>query len=152
MGCFSWKDCKTKRAIKAGKYKQVALLVPKAFGQNIVEDVYDGYGRFGGQDVYDLIADWNREYLASHPEFILPYSKKTVSEFPWYEDYADLSKSREDVVKNMSPFHEWRTIGIDLACYDEDNASLHYPIKITYDIQAVYENCKPSLSDPNQGW
>ena len=47
---------------------------------------------------------------------------------------------------------DWRWIGIELACYDEDNAALPYPIKITYDVNAVYEYCAPSLSDPNQGW
>ena len=45
-----------------------------------------------------------------------------------------------------------RNIGIDLACYDEDNFSLRYPIKITHDPDAVYEDCDPSPSDPNQGW
>lgn len=45
-----------------------------------------------------------------------------------------------------------RTIGIILACNDEDNASLRYPIKITYDKYAVYEWCAPSRTDPNQGW
>ncbi len=45
-----------------------------------------------------------------------------------------------------------RLIGIRIACYDEDNAKLKYPIKITHDPLAVYEDCKPSLSDPWQGW
>ncbi len=44
-----------------------------------------------------------------------------------------------------------REIGIDIACYDEDNAKLKYPIKITYDSNAVYEDCTYSLSDPDQG-
>ena len=44
-----------------------------------------------------------------------------------------------------------RNVGIDIACYNEQNASLKYPIKITHDPNAVYEDCKPSLSDPNQG-
>lgn len=45
-----------------------------------------------------------------------------------------------------------RYVGIDIACYDEQNEGLQYPIKITHDPDAVYEDCKPSPSDPNQGW
>jgi len=45
-----------------------------------------------------------------------------------------------------------RLIGITLACWDEDNFKLKYPIKITYYSGAIYENCGPSPSDPNQGW
>ena len=45
-----------------------------------------------------------------------------------------------------------RYVGIDIACYDEQNASLPYPIKITHDPDAVYEDCDPSPSDPYQGW
>ena len=45
-----------------------------------------------------------------------------------------------------------RYIGIKIACYDEQNASLRYPIKITHDPNAVYEDCEPSPGDPNQGW
>lgn len=45
-----------------------------------------------------------------------------------------------------------RLIGIDIACYDEDNMKLKYPIKITYDSTAIYEECDFSPSDPNQGW
>lgn len=45
-----------------------------------------------------------------------------------------------------------RTIGIDIACYDEDNAGLKYPIKITHDKDAIYEECNFSPADPNQGW
>lgn len=45
-----------------------------------------------------------------------------------------------------------REIGINIACYDEDNAALKYPVKITFDENAVYEDCAPSLSDAEQGW
>ena len=44
-----------------------------------------------------------------------------------------------------------RNIGILFACYDEDNLSLDYPIKIT-SRPMDYASAKPSLSDPHQGW
>ena len=45
-----------------------------------------------------------------------------------------------------------REIGISIACYDKDNAKIEYSIKITHDKDAIYEDYKHSLSDPNQGW
>ena len=65
--------------------------------------------------------------------------------------------SREEIVNKTrekigSDFWEYRLIGISLSCYDEDNGALPYPIKITHDSRAVYENCGISLLDPNQGW
>lgn len=175
MGQFSWLDCVTNKQIVDDKVKDVYLLVPKEFGGgHIKETCYDGYGRFGGYDVYDLVADWNREYLSKHPEFEFNHAKsrleyvknyqKThpdyqekidikVSDKEWYKAYANLSKSRDEVAATITRYwSEWRIIGIDIACYDEDNEALPYPIKITYNSDAVYENCSPSPTDPNQGW
>lgn len=45
-----------------------------------------------------------------------------------------------------------RYAGIDIACYDEQNTALRFPIKITHDPDAVYKDCGPSPNDPNQGW
>lgn len=179
MGQFSWLDCITRKQIVDGRCKKVYALVPKVFGGGHIEEpCYDGYGHFGDKDIYDLVADWNREYLSKHPEHVFPfalhrkvwlaeYQKKcpeykervdvTVSEKDWYPLYADLTKSREEVVRFMKENHcsdypEWRSIGIAIACYDEDNAALPYPIKITYDSSATYESCGFSLGDPDQGW
>ena len=38
-----------------------------------------------------------------------------------------------------------------MSCYDEDNAALEYPIKVTTR-EMEYEEVAPSLGDPNQGW
>ena len=117
MGQFSWLDCKTGEQVLDDVRRDVYVLVPKEFGGgHIKEEGYDGYGRFGGRDVYALVAQWNK------PE-------KCIG-----DDEAD------------------RYVGIDIACYDEQNARLRYPIKITHDCEAVYEDCEPSKSDPNQGW
>jgi len=117
MGQFSWLDCETGEQVLDDVSRDVYVLVPKEFGGgHIKEECYDGYGRFGGRDVYALVAQWNK------PEECIG------------DDEAD------------------RYVGIDIACYDEQNARLRYPIKITHDPDAVYENCNPSKSDPNQGW
>lgn len=117
MGQFSWLDCKTGEQILDNVSRKSYVLVPKEFGGGHIEEhCYDGYGRFGGRDVYALVAEWNRPDLC-------------------------IGDDEED-----------RYIGIGIACYDEQNASLKYPIKITHDENAVYEECEPSLSDPDQGW
>lgn len=158
MGQFSWLDCMNNETqILDGLELDVFALLPAEFGgQNIREHCYDGYGHFGGYDIYDLVANWNREYLAGHPDFIVPHSEMKVSEFEWYPFYSNLSLSpaeiTEKMIEKIGHFWEYRWLGIDIACYDEDNVALPYPIKITYNALATYELHGASLSDPNQGW
>lgn len=45
-----------------------------------------------------------------------------------------------------------RLIGIHIACYNEDNSELRYPIKVTYDPNVTYNSVGYSPRDPNQGW
>lgn len=44
-----------------------------------------------------------------------------------------------------------REIGINIACYDEDNKNLKYPIKIVDEL-CGYDDVCASLGDPRQGW
>lgn len=44
-----------------------------------------------------------------------------------------------------------RSVGIEIACYDEDNLSLKYPIKITEE-PMKYEDAKASYNCPLQGY
>lgn len=159
MGQFSWLYCDSGKQMIDNKLKDSYLLVPKAFGGGrIIERCYNGYGRMGGHDVYDLVADWNREWVKQNPDYVT-YRGDKLSDYAWYPFYTDLSLSREEVLEKWEGTndsrlfgYEWRIIGIDLACYDEDNANIKYPIKIAeYDL-STYESCEPSNSDPNQGW
>lgn len=158
MGQFSWLDCMDNETqVVDNLVRDVFVLVPAEFGgQNIREHCYDGYGHFGGYDIYDLVADWNRKYLAEHPDFFVPHSEMKVSEFEWYPFYSNLSLSpaeiTEKMIEKIGHFWEYRWLGIDISCYDEDNDALPYPIKITYNALATYELYDASLSDPNQGW
>lgn len=158
MGQFSWLYCDSGKQMVDGKVKNSYLLVPREFGGgHIVENCYNGYGRMGGHDVYDLVADWNREWASQNPDYVT-YRGDKLSDYGWYPFYTDLTLSREEVIEKWKKtgdtrfWYEWRIIGIDLACYDEDNANLRYPIKIAEDEISIYERCRPSDSDPNQGW
>ena len=165
MGFFSWKTCDTRRSISNAYSDRGALpckvLIPLEYQSEfnnqkfIFEDCYEGYGTFGGYDIYDLIAKWNRKFLSENPNHILPYSQKTVSNMKWCPYYADLSLTEEEVVnkvrKNGYSYFEWRSIGIDIACYNEDNVSLRYPIKIS-EKEEVYEQASASKDCPYQGF
>lgn len=174
MGQFSWLDCCNKRPIVDNLAKTSYLLIPKEFrdefGPVINEPCYAGYGRFGGlhgYDAYALVALWNRDHIGKE-NIRVPQEKQyaPADKFGDYykravERYKNDCKRIEDfAVKKLSDGEmrkKWgddylREIGIDIACYDEENAALEYPLKITYNPNAVYEACPPSLGDPNQGW
>jgi hypothetical protein len=148
MGQFSWIYSDTNKQVIDDKEADTYLLIPKKFqrkyGKAIHETYYDGYGNFGGYDVYDLIADWNKDCI---PEII-----RRVKNGTWR-----CSVSEEDI-KNLRYYYmdeefdcELRWLGIIMACYDDDNFALEYPIKIT-SRPMEYEQADASRSDPNQGW
>lgn len=147
MGQFSWIYSDTHRQLVANKSADAYLLVPRSFqekyGKTIYESHYDGYGNFGMYDVYDLIPEWNKEMI---PEII-----RRIKNGNWKCDAG-----KRDI-ENLRAYYEGREIdcelrwlGIIMACFNEDNAALEYPIKITTKIME-YENVAPSLNDPEQG-
>ena len=148
MGQFSWIYSDTNRQLKDNKRADTYLLVPPPFqdkyGKAIYESCYDGYGRFGGYDVYNLIPEWNKDMI---PEII-----RRIKNGNWR-----CGTSERDIT-NLQNYYEGKPIscelrwlGIIMACYDEDNFELEYPIKITTR-EWNYSNVSPSESDPNQGW
>ena len=148
MGQFSWVYSDTNKQLVDNKRADSYLLVPKPFqgkyGKAIYEPCYDGYGHFGKFDVYDLIPEWNKEMI---PEII-----RRIKNGSWYcptseADIADLL----NYYKSKQITCELRWLGIIMACYDEDNSALVYPIKITTR-EVEYEEVNASKSDPNQGW
>ena len=165
MGQFSWLDCKNSRKqIFCNEIADVYLLIPAEFGGgHYHETCYDGYGNFDCVDVYEAVALWNRKYLNAD-SIECPKPEQYCS-----EEYYALAverynkkvnrlidfvtgKKTDDEMADLYGDDYLREIGIDVACYDEQNFALKYPIKITHDAAAVYEKCKPSKSDPNQGW
>ena len=151
MGQFSWLDCCSHEQILDDYKRDVYVLVPLKFqnkyGAHIVEHCYDGYGEFGDYDIYDLVAEWNRDMI---PEII-----RRIKNNNWKCETSDDDIELLNAYYNGQPIPEGseaRYVGIIMGCYDKDNAALEYPIKITYDKHALYEYCDPSPSDPDQGW
>ena len=169
MGSFSWYASDTKRAIRSSNPFPVYALRPD--GEPLLETDYEGYGEFGGEDIYNLVADWNRQYMAEHPEFVVVQHggywdrakndfvhnpDKQIREFAWYPVYADLTKTRQDIEQYMKEVHgratfEYRHIGIELACYDDQNGNLPFPIKLV-EKPVPYAAAGMSYLDPAQGW
>lgn len=146
MGQFSWLDCRTGEQIVDERRKDVFVLIPERFGGgHILEECYDGYGHFGGEDIYELVAKWNKDMI---PEIIRRAKNGTWKSIP-----------SESAMQDMMNYYEGkpyscplRYIGIHMACYDSDNFALEFPIKITHYKYCVYERCEASKTDPNQGW
>ena len=94
MGSFSWlfADTNNTKNLRADRRGYVAC----PDGTFICEPSYETYGVFDGKDVYDLVVDWNREFIAENPDHLLPHVhcwtkdgalvRKTyrLKDFPWY--------------------------------------------------------------------
>lgn len=160
MGQFSWIHSDTDRQMVDNKSHESYLLVPPEFvgefgSHHIKEDCYDGYGMMGGYDVYDLVAYWNKEWIVENPDY-KTHIGVALNTYDWYpyiqkaqninnfEDFREFIKSESGI--------ELRLIGIDIACYDEDNESLENPIKIVEGDNLTYNQAYASKTDPNQGW
>ena len=148
MGQFSWIYSDTNKQLIDNRRADTYLLVPKPFqekyGKAIYESCYDGYGRFGRYAVYDLIPEWHKEMI---PDTIRRIKAGDLKCSTNENDITNLQDYYEDKPITC----ELRWLGIVMACYDEDNFALEYPIKITTK-EMEYENARPSESDPNQGW
>lgn len=159
MGCFSWYTCDTHEQIRNGRKKSVYALIPKEFGgSSLHEPCYEGYGEFGGKDIYELVTEWNKDFLDAlfkWPNWKCSKDKELEAIGLKYmrEGEAAAQVLAESICDERHYLiSDWkRCIGIQLACYDEDNARLPYPIKIAGNAKSIYEDCEPSKSDPNQG-
>lgn len=193
MGQFSWIYSDTNKQLVDNKRADTYLLVPPPFqnkyGKAIYESCYDGYGRFGGHDVYDLVAEWNREYLSESMLRDAPKSENFGGLYEFEKErlqelglsdaqiqekdnaqrayYFNAAMARhKESIERLNDYrsglsdeemyekygNDWkRLIGIGIACYDEQNANIPFPIKITTK-ELNYHSVAASKSDPNQGW
>ena len=148
MGFFSFMTADTNKSITNVHSRQgalpVAVLIPAEYGGGcITEYSYDGYGEFGGCDVYELIVDWNYKYLE------IPNLKEPLrEEFEpggdgqmYYEgelaQYELICSIIADYQNGMKPRRLEKEYGSDwkqeLGIYllmDENRACLKYDLKI----------------------
>lgn len=158
MGCFSWMfaDTNNKKRLRIG-HKGYILTPDNIF---IPEQHYEGYGDFSDVDVYDCVVDWNRPFLTdiiNKPLRTNPSKQmKTLAEFAEISDDEALRFVESEIkVGGFSPYFktDWkRCLGIDIACYDEDNRELPFPIKIVSSKNCKYEDLPSSNLDPDQGF
>lgn len=177
MGNFSWCTSDTRKSIPctdesySGAPKTVYLLNP--FGAPYKESDYEGYGVFGGRDVYELVAEWNRGFLspenlhkperehwsmdaegqAHYERALTKYMLKCdgIKEYAAGASDAHMRKYYGSVFGYGDGFDWKRCLGIDIACYDEDHVKLKYPIKIVETL-VPYEMAGISPSCPFQGY
>lgn len=161
MGYFTWtlanrtlikrKDGEYAARCKLGYFGYAAIVCPD--GTLIKEDYYEGYGMFGGKDVYDLVVDWNKDHLTEISN--LPGFKKwgdsaayeAIMKAYQEDDNEALEKAIDAAAVNDPMMkEEWkRTIGIYIAC--ENNHLLPYPIKIVDCVRPKpYAELRPSIS------
>ncbi len=116
----------------------------------MLKSVFDHY------DIYDLVVDWNRSHLGD----LLKVKSRHFLRWPEQLIAAILisdERALQLINQLYSPDHfmryEWkRNLGIEIACYDEDNAKLPYPIKIVCSSNCYkYSDLPPSKSDEGQG-
>jgi len=104
------------------------------------EQVYNDYDK----EVYYLLAPGGKKWEEEDYEGYGVFGGKDA-----YQLVAELNCPEKC---NGDVDHD-RRIGIDIACYDEPHSKLKFPIRITTDPDAKYEDYEGfSESDPNQGW
>lgn len=138
MGSFSWNKADSLTDIENIAYGvPFKFLIPIEFGGGYIKDKYQDYGYLGTKDggepkydMYELQAFWN----GADVEWDKDYEKPLMKEIDQYTR------------KNRSK-------GIDIGCYDQEIASLKYPLKlVSASFKGTYEDLdNPSFGDPDQG-
>ena len=162
MGYFTWTDAKkyfTKSEISGISYKDkikydkyAKIVCPD--DSEIIEPCYEGYGRFDGKDVHELVVDWNKEHLeeifSGFSEDKWGYNLKSLAIAYQNDDFDTINSEIKRLIDSgKEPFwfsKEWkRSIGIAISCYD--NEKLPFPIKITsLKTHKKYNELFPSIS------
>ncbi len=111
MGFFSWKCAKCKKSV-SNKYSAKPelsacyLVTPYT---TFYETSYEGYGVFGGVDVYSLLGDGDRDKgveLEFNNSANMPFQIKLVHKQCFNDDkYEELCKSNND--PDQGYFYDW---------------------------------------------
>lgn len=132
-------------------------------GSFIEEPHYGGYGMFQSHDIYEDVVDWNRAYLDEIFTRIEDEAKATgkrhfgqglggLARAYQAGDMARVKELCEEITKrNDLPYsyeRDWkRDIGITIACDDEDNRRLPFPIKVVSSPDGVSYDKLPASKD-----
>ena len=160
MGCFTWTLANRTPKKVRGRYAAQCILRYDSYGAIVCPDDtiisephYEGYGVFDGKDVYDLVVDWNKDYLTEIPK--LPGLKswhdkqEMLALMQAYQkgDQEALKKAiKVAAVEEPAMWTEWkRFVGIYIACVN--NELLPYPIKIVNCKRPKpYDQLRPSIA------
>lgn len=162
MGFFSWITNDTDKSIAnvhSGK-KTFKVVMTDDKGNKWIEDSYDGYGKFGGKDYYQLLAEMNRPELCTgdvdkdrsigirlefgvsgikHKESGKMYMAQDVDFFHWDSDILPHGLSANDSIDSG----DWNHVTIK-----EDD--IKFP-SLTESPNHVWDGEQP-LSCPEQGF
>lgn len=171
MGFFSWVTSDTNESIpnthSCRKTFPVYVLIPTEFGGGMIEEPsYEGYGDFGGRDIYDLVADWNRASIDADA-LIRPdrgdYARDQYGDVAYdramerhrrncsmFADFAGGADDASMISKYGEDFR--RTIGLLISFSDTYAAPVKFSIKIVKNPVLAYEGVSPSKICPFQGY
>lgn len=161
---YSWCCSDTGRSISITSSSRgpfpTYVLIPEEFGGGYIKECdYKGDGIFGGKSIYELVALWNKGKIIENMDSILlrPYAENYVNDEIGRKAFSEANKAYIKKKKALLSFATQSekqmintfgenylfNIGLDIACYDEQNELLPYPIKIT-EKPVKYEDTKPS--------
>jgi len=173
MGFFSWKTADTNESIAnahTGRSKPVYLLQPNGAAP-ILEPSYDGYGVFGGIDTSEWVARHNLACngldLKNEDDmrvFGLVLNCDPINFRPEHGDYWAFAGHTTPALTQIKTF----TSAYDVFCpklggipndlvargelVKKSPFVLKYPLKFSFDPNAVYEELKASERCENQGF
>lgn len=164
MGFFSWNTADTNESIpnkhSDRDVKPVYLLQPNG-KPAIKEACYDGYGRFGGVDVYAWLAEANfgdatlvnaaisadcGHYFSDSANIYLCGMHISAEEFR--RVMPDCTKSIVTFEHYESPLPNGKTPNLCIAegLWSREQIALKYPLKFSFNPDAVYEDLPASTS------
>lgn len=145
MGIFTWTDATVKDPVSDdwGNFKRKDVVEYGEYAKLICPDdteieteYHDYYGRIGGYDIYDLVAEWNKADLLKLKNWDNNL-KPIVEMFMQGKDDDEISEKAREIFGDSYMVTDWkRNIGIDIACEDDNARMLKYPIKLTKDRNA----------------
>ena len=162
MGYFTWTLANKTPRKSAFGYTNSSILKYGSYGAIVCpdntiikENAYEGYGKFDGKDIYELVVDWNKNNLPNIvqiPEIANDkFFDDTLKALAIAFANDDTTAIDEILDESYPPDNfmrtEWkRSIGIAITC--KYNHLIPYPIKIvnTKSRHKKYDDLPPSIS------